>query len=342
MRPVRFSEHHGVTATAADDWFDPLLTEDTHLYVDPFLIFIDTHPDWANGHDRLMSFFNMVLEMLAESGFVDHKPLFTKAKGLLLFPEPPEFCLGVSEVSIFGRGSAKGLQEGMLKGAADAISLGIDSLKHFEEIALFGEQIGADRVGDITCDVLKADFIRYTQEVAVRHNIPLTKVRVKHANWNPEFKRWMDAEVELPLNPFATKYIGHPVGVILTPKRFLRRLPTVDPDDFWEYAVTNEGEQIRADLNFEIGQRVDTAGIATLARRRRRLLKEYLEKLEAHPKPPYDVEEEPLLARGVPDRRRHGTGVGPPLLATTAMSICPRRRTSAEVLWTSRSHAGPS
>lgn len=295
MRPVRFSEHYRIMRTAADDWFDPLITEDTALYVDPFLIFGDTDADWANGHARLMSFFNMVLEMLAETGFQSDTPLFTKAKELLLFPEPPEFCLGVSEESIFGRGSARVLQQGMLKGAAEAINLGIDSLKHFEEIALFGEQIGADRVGDITCDVLKAGFVKYTQAIAQRHSIPMERVNVKHADWDPDFKKWKDAVVDLPLNPYATEYIGYPVGVILTPRRFLRRLPTIDPQEFWDYAFKNEGEQIRADLNYEIGQRADSVKIAQLARRRRRLLEAYLEQLEAHPKPPYDVEEDPDL-----------------------------------------------
>src|SRR5687768_4698359 len=102
MRPVRFSEQYGITRSVEDDWFDPLLTEDTALYVDPFLIFLDENPYWANAHTRLMEFFNLVMKMLADSGFKETAPLYQKAKGLMLFPEPPEFCLGTSVDSIFG------------------------------------------------------------------------------------------------------------------------------------------------------------------------------------------------------------------------------------------------
>lgn len=299
-RPTRFSEVYGVVRGGDDDWFDPLLNQDTRLFVDPFLIFMDEEKRWAEGHARLMDFFNIAMEMLATSGFKNKSNLFLKAKGLLLFPEPHEFCLGTSESSIFGAGTGKGLQQGMLKGAAEAINLGIESLTHFEELALFGEQTGPDRISDMTCDVLKADFIEYTQEVAQRHGIPLSKVSVKNASWNKDLKVWKHAIVELPLNPIASAQVGHPVGVMLTPRRFLRRMPSIDPADFWDFAWSNEAEQLRADFNYEIGRNVDRAKIAKLARRKHGLFVKYLESLEAEPKPPYDVEEDPdLIVRRV-------------------------------------------
>lgn len=38
-----FSELVGVTSIDAE-WFDPVLTEDTPLYIDPFLVFDGTNP----------------------------------------------------------------------------------------------------------------------------------------------------------------------------------------------------------------------------------------------------------------------------------------------------------
>lgn len=35
---MRLSEHFCVTPTADDDWFDPHLTVDTKLFIDPFLL----------------------------------------------------------------------------------------------------------------------------------------------------------------------------------------------------------------------------------------------------------------------------------------------------------------
>lgn len=302
MRPVRFSDEYGITPTSADDWFDPLLTADTRLFVDPFLIFLDTDARWANGHARLMEFFNIVLQLLATSGFKNkNAPGFVKAKALLMFPEPPEFCLGLSKSSIFGAGSARGLQRGMLKGAEDAIDLGLTSLRHVEEIALLGEQIGPDRISDMTCDVLKMDFIRYTQDVARAHGVPMRKVNVRNADWDANLKAWTPGVVDLPLNPYASRIKGRPVGVILTPKRFLRQIPTVDPSEFWDFAFSTEGEDLRAQFNYEVGRTVDRGRIAQLARRRRHLLTKYMEHLEEKGAKPYPVDEDPALLVSPPD-----------------------------------------
>jgi hypothetical protein len=306
VKPLRFSHHFGVTRSNDDDWFDPLLNEDTKLYVDPFLIFLETDSSWANAHARLMRFFDVAMKMLAESGFNRTAPLFRKAQSLLLFPEPPEFCLGVSKKSVLGAGSAKGLQAGMIEGAAVAIDQGIESLRHFEELALFGGQIGPDRIGDITCNVLKQEFIEYTQNVAIRHGVPLRRVNVRNAAWDETRRQWVSQIVELPLNPVATAQAGYPIGVLLTPERFLRRTPNIDPEDFWEFAWSVEGSQLKADFNYEIATSVDRETIIRLARRRRRLLSQYLDHLAGSPKRPYDVNADPDL---IVKRADFGTAV---------------------------------
>ena len=48
---IRFSELAGVVPGPDDDWFDPVLTEDTPLYVDPFLVFDDQTPLFADAHE---------------------------------------------------------------------------------------------------------------------------------------------------------------------------------------------------------------------------------------------------------------------------------------------------
>jgi hypothetical protein len=181
----------------------------------------------------------------------------------------------------------------MLEGAATTIQAGIQNLRHFEEIALFGEQIGPDRIGDMTCNVLKSDFICYTQDICRELGVPMIRIPVKHSDWDPNRRRWLNEVVELPLNPFATELARRPIAVLLTPKEFLRTFPSVDPMEFWDFAMSEEGEQLRMDLNYEIGQHVDRGVIVRLARRHPSLLRRYLESLEEAPKEPYDIGEDP-------------------------------------------------
>jgi hypothetical protein len=152
---MRFSEYYEVQSGTDDDWFDPVLFTDTRLFIDPFRIFVDTSPRWAQSHARLISFFNMVLKLIARSSGSPDSAHWKKAERLLMFPEPPEFCLGYSDGLPMGAGSAEILRDRMMAAADAAIRLGVESIAHFEELTLFEAQIGADRIGDIVSNVLK-------------------------------------------------------------------------------------------------------------------------------------------------------------------------------------------
>lgn len=283
---MKFSEYFEIQPTA-DDWFDPVLFTDTRLFVDPFRIFVDASPGWSQAHSRLISFFNMVLKLIARSGGNPASAHWRKAERLLMFPEPPEFCLGYSDGLPMGAGSAEILRDRMMAAADAAIRLGVTSIEHFEELTLFEAQIGADRISDIVCNVLKDSFIDYTQEVAARYSIPVKLVGIRHTSWSERFERWDDATVELPQNPYTGK------GVLLTPQRFLRQLPTVDPNEFWTWAWTNENEAIRGDFNYEIASNVDAKEIARFARMNPHLGHRYVKYLESNPKNPYDFRSDP-------------------------------------------------
>lgn len=283
---MKFSDAYSIKRTAKDDWFDVLLSTDTRLFVDPFRIYVDSDKRWQKAHDRLVAFFNIVLKQVARAGKDENSAHWKAAQRLLRFPEPSEFCLGFGDTPL-GAGTGEGLQSGVLYAARETIQLGITAVEHFEELALFEEGIGADRISDIVCNVLKHEFIVYTQDVVNRHQIPTTEIAVPHASWNEKFETWVDDKVHLPLNPFTGK------AVLLTPARFLRKLPTVEPADFWNWSWTNENEQIRGQFNYDLGKNVDAKTIARFARVNAELAKRYVASLEKTPKPPYDLEKDP-------------------------------------------------
>jgi hypothetical protein len=285
---MRFSEHYGITRDVDDDWFDPLLMADTALYVDPFRIYVDDDAgQWGGAHDHLLRFFGMALAMVKDARGNDRSPAWQKAKNLLLFPEPAEFCLGVARGSTKGSGSSHGLQVAMLEGARAAVGLGIDEVEHMELLVLFQEGIGVDRLSDIVCNVLKSYFIRYTQATCRRHDVPTRRVRVRHSDWNEQFAVWDDRAAELPVNPIAKG------SVLLVPERFLREIPTVDASDFWDYAWSNQNEQLRGDFNYDLSKNVPAHVKARLARQYPDVAIRYLKSLESRPKPAYDVERDP-------------------------------------------------
>lgn len=45
----------GSNVDDSDDWFDPVLSEDTPLYVDPFLLYEDENATWSACHDTVQA-----------------------------------------------------------------------------------------------------------------------------------------------------------------------------------------------------------------------------------------------------------------------------------------------
>jgi len=283
----RFSERFGVAQSADDDWFDLLLPVDTKLFVDPFRVYAEDNGAWAGAHDELVDFFNLVLELMAEAKLDPSSQHWNAAAELLMFPEPIEFCLGYAEGSEGGRGSAKKRRTEMLAAGSIAINAGMDHVSHFEEMTLFQGRVGPDLISDVACNVLKRRFIEYTQAVCLRHGIETHPVAVKHASWSREYRRWDNATVDLPYNPW-TK-----AGVLLVPQRFLRQLPAIDGDGFWNFSFSFEAENIRGQFQYDIARNVRSERIAELARQNPELVRKFVQRFEQHPPDPYDVQRDP-------------------------------------------------
>ncbi|MHB8762000.1 MAG: hypothetical protein ACYC6J_06385 [Coriobacteriia bacterium] len=253
-----FSDAYEIARTDADDWFDPILDADTKLFVDPFLIFQETDPAWAGAHDRLMSHFNTCFQLIAEGNQDPRTVAYKKALALLRFPEPREFCLGYTEQGTSGAGGGLGYARLIAAAMEDAIARGLQDLRHFEELGVLNEGIGPDRISDLTCNILRGDFIKYTQDVATRHHLPVRNIGMGGASFDARRLAWRSEVVDLPINPANRR------AVLLVPRRFLRALPVLNADDWWE---NYEAEQLRNDFNYEVLGHVRKSDIVAAARR---------------------------------------------------------------------------
>ncbi|MET3984285.1 hypothetical protein [Streptomyces sp. PvR034] len=284
---MRFSEYYNIPTTPEDDWFDTFMPADTKLFVDPFLIWEQTEGHWASAHDHLIDFFEMVFDLVKASKGKRASVSWRQAQKLLLFPEPYEFCLGVAEGSPMGIGSGAGLQQEMLEGVKVATGLGMNRVAHMEMLNLFQGGMGVDRLSDMTCNILKSYFISYTQEICRRHRVPMREFDVANAEWSKDYCRWVSKRHELPINPS----INRPV--LLTPSKFLRRIPVATPDGFWTWAWSNMSEELRGDLTFDIARNVERRDKARLARANPDVAALYLKDLEDQPKSAYSIEDDP-------------------------------------------------
>lgn len=278
------SSHFGVARTADDDWFDTILDVDTELFVDPFAIFKESESFWADAHDVLIKHFNRAFMLIAEGNRDARTLAYKKALALLEFKEPRELCLGYTAKGTQGSGSGGKLAKLMAEAIVAAISRGLDHPRHFEELGVLQERIGADRISDATCTILKPQLIEYTREIAQRHAIPLERHRIYASQFDADRQRFVSAPVEVPTNPVSKG------PLLFVPERFLSELPTLNPDDWWG---SYENERLRTDLNYEVMGKVDKATIVGTARAHMESVRTWAENREGDQAQPYDLNRDP-------------------------------------------------
>lgn len=257
---MKFSACFGITPSRVDDWFDPDLSIDTKLFVDPFLLLDEaSNPRsiWSASHAQLIEHFARCYDLLAKAG-ASGTMSEGIVRGLLTFPEPSELGLGYTAAGTAGSGSGPRNANLIIGSIVTAIAAGLDRPEHIEEIGILNEGVGADRISDAACNVLKPTIIRYTRAVARRHGIPISPVRVRHTRCSLATGRWIDEEVELPINPLTGR------GILLLPRRLLNSLPTLNADDWFDSTFN---EDLRRDLNVQVGQKVPKREIVRAARR---------------------------------------------------------------------------
>lgn len=252
---MRFSEHFGIERTEQDDWFDPHLTIDTKLFIDPLLL-LEAGGGWAVAHQELIAHFVHCYGLVARAASSESVSA-KAARRLLTFPEPFELGLGYTASGTRGSGAGDRFAARMADGIAVAIAAGLSQPEHIEEIGILNEGIGADRISDAAANVIKARLIAYTQEVAERHDVPLERHRVRNARVTLEGARWHDEEVDLPTNPETGR------AVILVPEMLLNGPPTLNADDWFD---SHFNDDIRLSMNLQVGQAVTKAGIVAWAR----------------------------------------------------------------------------
>src|SRR5262249_45309052 len=163
-----------------------------------------------------------------------------------VFPEAQELCLGYTQGGTKGSGSGQELGRLMAGGIWGAIQAGLTNVDHFEEISILRENIGPDRISDITANILRHSLAKYTPQICRRHRITTRRIRYDRALYNPKSQRWVQAFFELPINPYNNK------PVLLVPETYLRDLPTLDPDDFWDFCLQFKAEALRREFNLDL------------------------------------------------------------------------------------------
>lgn len=218
IRP-RLNDFHGLPFLQEEvDFAIPFLNEDIPLYVDPFLLWKINSQQDNSLHTSIVNLFNQLGNNYLK-GKVD---------------ESRNILIELSECNEVGLGNSK-TRKGKKIGAktADEILILFKSIpqlhkqgfQHFEEIQLLVDNVSKDRISDISCSLIKSFLIDYTIDQCQKFKIPLEKCSIPIYDYKT-FK-FKTEETYLPLNPENNQ------PIILTPKRWLKYVPSINYDDFF-------------------------------------------------------------------------------------------------------------
>lgn len=197
----------------------PFLDEDIPLYVDPFLLWKSPSQQDNSLHTMLVNTFNAIGYLYSKKQ--DENIL----KSFVSLTECNEVGLGNSKNKTGKRIGLKTAHE-LLNLYNNIPQLTKFGFQHFEEIQLLVNNISKDRISDISCSILKSFLIDYTIEQCENYKIPISKIVLPI--FDTKKLKIVEEEISLPLHPIDNR------PILLVPKRWLRYIPWVNYDDYFE------------------------------------------------------------------------------------------------------------
>lgn len=158
--------------------YDGSLDLDSRLHVDPLLLKKCEIEEFNGAYDDFIHYFDRFIDLvpLVRSRQTSDRAFNAIYKNFH-FKERANTGLGYSIHGTHGRGISGALSLQLANTAVDIINMGFTNPKVFALLPLFEDNIGADRISDMTIAILFGRFAQYTQRVSAQLNIQVKDFR---------------------------------------------------------------------------------------------------------------------------------------------------------------------
>lgn len=224
---LNISEIYNLNKKQEDlDFIDIIVNDDNLLFIDPRLIEISKNSYAKEMKSNIEIFWGEILKNIR------NKDVITLYKTLSGLSEPNETRLGFAISKKKGNSISKKIKPKLIEAIQrnKAVQTGI--LSDFADAELFIEDIGPDRISDITTKIIKSELVKFTQEQCDSLGIKMEIVRQKDF-FNKATLRWEHKDLELPT------YAGKPI--IFVPKDMVRLKGSSSSNlaCFYRFAIRN-------------------------------------------------------------------------------------------------------
>ena len=164
--------------------FDGFTEQDVLLHVDPMLLKNCTIPEFEKAYQKFLDYFNEIV--ILTSGMSNptiRQRCFKEIWSKMQFPEVVSTGLGYSKSNAKGSGISGKLARQLANSCVEIIEEGIKDPAYFTLLPFIEEGIGADRISDMTIDILLEEFLTFTQRVVLEKDITCRNLRYKNVNY---------------------------------------------------------------------------------------------------------------------------------------------------------------
>lgn len=232
---ILFKDFFGIKSKEENlDFVNIPLNTDLPMYIDPYSISIKSGEWYEECNNLIVDFFEKVMTAIKSNDMITAYKLLSKLN------EPNETHLGVSSGIPDGCGIGKEQTKILLNRLKNSRAAQTGFLKDLSDCELMIEGIGADKISDITTNIIRGKLIEYTERQCLEHSIPYQEVDSNYY-WIAEDGVWTKRKARLPF------YNGKPI--LLVPKNIVVKTTISNYEKFYDIVMLPYYEELHISIN---------------------------------------------------------------------------------------------
>lgn len=219
------------------DFINVRVSRDIRLYVDPFSIHHASDRFSALCRATISDYFDAVIELIKTGDDARAFELLSRLQ------EPNQTHLGLSRGRPRGRGVGTIQARKLLAALKSSKAVKTGMLTDLEDCALLIENVGPDKISDITTNIIRKHLITYTQAQCRLWGIPMVPSVNPGATWEGRNIGWRAQLTNLPVCNDRT--------LLLVPKSFVRYRASFSPLEYYQRDILEflQAEHLDANTN---------------------------------------------------------------------------------------------
>ena len=181
--PVRYSRYLKVPARAFENLkvFNAFIDQDSRFHVDPLLLRGCKIPEFQGAYEAFLDYFRAFVPLVKHIEKPDSSDrFFRQMVKRFTFPELQYTGLGYSKGNSRGTGISGALSIQLAKSAYEIIKAGYEDPEIFALMPLIEDNIGPDRISDMTIAILRRQFLAYTQRLAAEMGLRVRRYQLSY------------------------------------------------------------------------------------------------------------------------------------------------------------------